>query len=120
MVINSISSQTKTHRNGIIHLGHEVFIETAHMLTQAFFIYGTNLLQKHHGILGQSHIHAGQSNVRWQFCLSRLTGNGRGYDRGRMPISGIVLDDKYRSCAPLLATDYRAEIRIKDIAAPYA
>ena len=43
--------QAKADRNGIIHQGHLLIIQTAHMLPQTALVNGADLLQQNHGIL---------------------------------------------------------------------
>ena len=45
-------SQAKADCNGIIHQQHLLVIQMAHMLPQALFIYGADLLQHNYRILG--------------------------------------------------------------------
>ena len=50
----------------------------AGMLTQAALINGSDLLKQNDGVLRESHVVAGQRNVRRQARLAGLAGNGGG------------------------------------------
>ena len=55
--------QAKADRNRPVHLIHQRAVQTAHMLPQAAFIQGADLLQQHHRVLGQAAVLAHKLNV---------------------------------------------------------
>ena len=77
------------------------------MLTQSAFINGSDLLQQDHGILAQTYTATGNVDMGGQPGLSRLAGDGRGDDRGRMAVSRIILHDQDRAGAALFAPNNR-------------
>ncbi|MPN61993.1 hypothetical protein SDC9_209739 [bioreactor metagenome] len=50
--------------------------------------------------------------MRWQFGFVYLRGNGRRYDGRTEPVASIVLNDKHRAHAALLAPDNGAQVGI--------
>ena len=75
-------------------------IQPAHMFPQPALIDGADLLQQYHRILAQTYAATGDIDMGGESCLSRLAGDGGGDDGGRMPVAGIVLNDKDRTGPP--------------------
>jgi hypothetical protein len=94
-------------------------VQPSHVFPQATLIDGADLLQKDHRILAQAHTAAGNIDMCRESCFTCLTGDGSGNNRGRMPVSGIILNDQDRPCPSLLAAYHRAQIGIVDITAFY-
>ena len=69
--------QAKADGDGAVDLVHQGFIQPAHMLTQAFFVNGPDLLQEHNGVLCQADLMTGQGDMGRQPRLPCLTGDGR-------------------------------------------
>ena len=103
--------------DGRVDLIHDALVRVAHVLAQAAFVDGADLLEQDDGVLIQPHVVPGERNVRREPRLAGLAGDGGGDDGWRVFVAGVVLNDEHGACAALLAADHRAEIGIEIIAA---
>lgn len=107
MLYTSIIRQSETDRNCVVYLVHMVVIKPAHMLPEAAFVNGSDLLQQDHRILRQPHATTGDIDMGRKSGFSRLTGNCGGNDRWRMSVSRIILYDQDGTCPSLLTAHHR-------------
>ena len=113
MLYTSIIRQSETDRNCVVYLVHMVVIKPAHMLPEAAFVNGSDLLQQDHRILRQPHATTGDIDMGRKSGFSRLAGYSRGNHRRRMAVSRIILHDQDRPGTSLLAAHHRRQIGIK-------
>ena len=84
-------------------------------LFETLLVNGTQLLQQDHRILDHVTFSRGQLHMGRQFCLVHAGSDGSTDHSGAVPVAHIVLNNKYRADASLLASHHRAKIRIKNI-----
>ena len=112
--------EAKADRNGVIYLFHNRVVQLAHVLPKTALIQCADLLQQDDRVFGQPAAQGRQGNMGGKPGLSGLRGDGRRNDRGTVAVAGVILYDKHRPHAPLLAAHHRTQIGIEDVASFYA
>ena len=109
-------SETEAYGKGIVNLVHIAASKLSHTLLQPFFIQSPNLFGEYDRIFRQTERTRTQLDMGRHFCFIDLRSNRRGDNSGTIPVSYIVLYNKYRSDSALFAADNRAEIGVINIA----
>lgn len=79
---------------------HDALVRVAHVLAQAAFVDGADLLEQDDGVLIQPHVVPGERNVRREPRLAGLAGDGGGDDGWRVFVAGVVLNDEHGRVPP--------------------
>ena len=107
--------QAEADGQSVVNGGHGSVVKLTHPLAQTGLVDRAYLLQKNYTVAVQSHTLGVKLYVRRQPCLAYLAGYGCGDHSGTVLVAGVVLDDKHRAHAALLAAHYRAEVGVIDI-----
>ena len=104
------ASGTQTEADGkrIVDGGHGALVQPAHPLAQTGFVYGAYLLKQYDAVPVETYALGRELDVGRQACLPDLAGYGGGNNSGAVLIAGVVLHDKDRTHAALLAAHDRA------------
>lgn len=116
---SGIVGKAKADGNGVIDLVHQLIIQLTHAVLQSLFINRPDLLQQYYGILAETVGFRAKLNMSGQLSLINLRRDSSG-DNGRaVLVADIVLNNKYRTHASLLAANHRAQVSIIDISSFY-
>ena len=108
--------QSKTDRKCFVDRFHCAVVQPPHFLLEPSFVNGPDLFQQHYGISGKPALGTADVNMGWKLCFFLLAGDGGCYDRRAVTVPHVILYYEYRPQSSLFGTDYRAEIRIVNIA----
>lgn len=116
---SGIVGKAKADSDGVIDLVHQLIIQLTHAVLQSLFIDRPDLFQQYHGILAETVGFRAKLNMSGQLSLIDLRRDSSG-DNGRaVLVADIVLNNKYRTHASLLAANHRAQVSIIDISSFY-
>ena len=91
----------------------------SHFFLKPFFVDGSDLFQKDHGILGQPHLLSVNVNMGGQAALGEAAGDGGRDHRRAVLVSDVVLNDENRAQSALLGSNHGAQIGIINVSASY-
>ena len=98
-----------------IDLVHGTEVQLSHFVFEPFLVDGSYLFEKDDAVLCQTALIRLHLYVSWQMSFITLTGNGRRYHSGTVPVANVVLDYKYRPDTALFRTHNGTEIGIINI-----
>ena len=107
--------QPETDGQCSIDLVHGTEVQLSHFVFEPFLVDGSYLFEKDDAVLCQTALIRLHLYVSWQMSFITLTGNGRRYHSGTVPVANVVLDYKYRPDTALFRTHNGTEIGIINI-----
>ena len=101
-IVHILTFQTHRHAEGLVHTAHIVGRDDTGALPQTALIQRADLLGLNDAVLGQPAAVRPHADVRRQAVLVLAACDGCRNDRGAVPVADLILNDKYRTYAPLL------------------
>ena len=112
----TLKRQSETDLQGVVYPRHGRFVQFAHAVFQPPFVQCADLLQQHHAVLCQSAGGCLHVDVGGQLGFFPPAGDRRRNHGGAVPVSDIVLHNKYRSDTALFRADNGAQVCIINFA----